>query len=84
MKTIIGKMPSGLLKAVLMQRLEFSRSLGCPKHKNSRTFLYIEFLLQKSKQEEPALILFEERAVRASLRLPNPVTGECSAQSAGF
>lgn len=81
-------MPSGLLKADLMHQLEFSRSLGCPKNKNSRTSLYIEFLLWKSKQEETSfdiMYMVRERTVmRANLHLPNPVAGECSVQITGF
>lgn len=37
MKAITGKMPTGLLKAVLMHWLEFSRNLGCPESTKSGT-----------------------------------------------
>lgn len=40
MKVITGKMPTGLLKAVLVHWLEFSRNLGCPESTKSET-LYI-------------------------------------------
>ena len=83
MKNIIGKMPSGLLKAVLMHQLEFSRSLGCPRNMNSRTFLEREILLWRSRQDTVCMVR-ERTVTRASLHLPNPVTGERSAQTADF
>lgn len=87
-KNIIGKMPSGLLKAVLMYQLEFSRSLGCPKNVNSRTF-FIDRVFIMEVQARRGFLCYcfrgkRENSDENSLHLPNPVTGECSAQIAGF
>lgn len=45
-------MPSGLLKAVLMHQLEFSRRLGDPENRNSRAFYRERIFIMESKQEE--------------------------------
>lgn len=88
MKNLVGKMPNDLLKAVLMHQLEFSRSLGYPKCRKSRIFLYRElFFFYSPRKKRLLLVLFtwQERTVmRTSFYLPNLVTGKFPPRSLDF